>query len=203
MITTAFLIVLTLLAVYAGSFIRKHNVKFYVGALLLSILSFIFKDLFFAMPFIKGFLGLAFFYLVMLAGALKNKTKLRVKLMGVRKEYSIIGSIVVTPHALNYTLLWLNGTRSIEWFGLVAYVIMIPLFVTSFVVIRKKMKNKDWKLLQSSAYIVYLLLFIHLILNYTKKINLILYLAMFLAYFGMKLLFEVNKYKSKRAKKNH
>lgn len=200
MIAAIFLVILTVLAVYAGPFIRKHNVVIYVGALLLSVLAFMLRDKAFTLPFVKGFLGLSFFYIVMITGALKNKSKLRIKLMGVRREYSIVGFIVITPHALNYTLLWLNGSRSIEWFGLIAFTLMIPLFITSFVKIRKLMKNKTWKLLQSLAYIIYLVLFIHLMINYTKTINLILYLVMFITYFGLKIIYEVNKYKQKKLK---
>ena len=73
MIVAAFLIILTLLAIYANKLIRKHNVKLYFLALILSVLSFIFKDHILAMPFIKGFLGLSFFYIVMITGALKKQ----------------------------------------------------------------------------------------------------------------------------------
>lgn len=201
MIVAAFLVVLTLLAYFANPQIRKHNVKIYIIASILSIIAFIFKDHPLAMPFVKGFLGLSFFYIVMLTGALGKKNKLRLKFMGVRREYSIVGFIVVSPHALNYTILWLNGTRSFEWFGTIAFLLMIPLFVTSFLVIRKKMKNATWKLLQSAAYVIYILLFIHLILNYTKQINLILYLVLFISYFVLKAIYEIKKYKLKMNKK--
>ncbi|HKM29582.1 MAG TPA: ferric reductase-like transmembrane domain-containing protein [Bacilli bacterium] len=200
MIVAIFLVILTLLAIYANQFIRKHNVKIYIAAVVISIVSFIFRDKAPALPFVKGFLGLSFFYIVMLTGALKNKSKLRLKFMGVRREYSIIGFIVATPHALNYLMEWLNATRSLEWFGLIVFVLMIPLFITSFATIRKKMKNKTWKLLQSAAYLIYVLLFVHLILNYTKTINLILYIIILGTYFVMKIIYEINKYKTKKTK---
>lgn len=202
MIVAAFLILLTLLAIYANKLIRKHNVKLYILALVLSVLSFIFKDHNLAIPFMKGFLGLSFFYIVMITGALKNKSKLRNKLMGIRREYSILGFIVVSPHALHYILLALDGTRALEWYGFIAFLIMIPLFVTSFLSVRKKMKFSHWKLLQKTAYVVYLLLFIHLILHYSKPINLVLYLIIFIFYFVMKFIFELNKYKQKKEKTN-
>lgn len=62
------------------------------------------------------------------------------------------------------------------------------------------MKVKTWNLIQSAAYIIYLLLFIHLILNYTQTINLILYIVIFGFYFVMKIIYEVRKFKTKRYK---
>ncbi|MDX9691737.1 MAG: hypothetical protein RBT45_04715 [Acholeplasmataceae bacterium] len=201
MIVLAFLIILTILAFFAGKFIRKHNVKIYIVATIVSILAFIFKDKAFSTPIMQGFLGLSFFYLVMVTGAIDKKHKIKAKLLGLRREYSIIGFIVITPHALKYTLQGLNGTIALEWFGIISFVLMIPLFVTSFLTIRKKMKAKTWNLIQSAAYIIYLLLFIHLILNYTLKINLILYLVIFIFYFVMKINYEIKKLKVKKNKR--
>lgn len=203
MIVLAFLILLTILAIYASKFIRKHNVKIYIFLTILSILAFIFKDVAITTPIMQGFLGLSFFYVVMITGAIDKKYKIKAKFMGLRREYSIIGFIVITPHALNYTLEGLNGTRSLEWFGIISFVLMIPLFITSFLIIRKKMKPKTWNLIQSAAYIIYILLFIHLILNYTQKINLILYLVIFLFYFVLKFIYEIKKYKHKKTMAAH
>lgn len=200
MIVLVFLILLTIAALHFGKFIRKHNIKIYIVATILAILAFIFKDKTFALPFIQGFLGLSFFYLVMVTGAIKKTNKIRLKLMGVRREYSIIGFIVIAPHALNYTIQGLDGTRQLEWFGLIAFSLMIPLFITSFVKIRKTMKAVTWNRLQSIAYIIYILLFIHLILNYTKTINLVLYLVIFGFYFISKFIFELKKYLDKKKK---
>lgn len=201
MIVLVFLILLTVLAYFAGKFIRKHNVKIYMVAAIVSVLAFIFKDKAVTTPIMQGFLGLSFFYIVMITGAIDKKYKIRAKFSGLRREYSIIGFIVITPHALNYMLQGLNGTIDLEWFGIISFVLMIPLFVTSFLTIRKKMKAKTWNLIQSAAYIIYLLLFVHLILNYTQKINLILYLVIFIFYFVMKAIYEIKKYKIKRNKR--
>jgi len=200
MIVLVFLILLTLVAFYLGKQMRKHNVKIYIAATLLSILAFIFKEKAFTEPFIQGFLGLSFFYLVMVTGALKKSSKLRLKLTGVRREYSILGFITITPHALNYTLEWINGERSLALLGFSAFIIMIPLFVTSFVSIRRKMKAKTWNLIQSAAYVIYLLLLIHLILNYTKTINLVLYIVIFSYYIVMKIVYEYKRFKAKQLK---
>ena len=202
MIVLAFLIILTILALHAGKFIRKHNVKIYIAAAIISILAFIFQDKAITTPVMQGFLGLSFFYIVMITGAIDKKHKIKAKFVGLRREYSIIGFIIISPHALNYTLQGLNGTRSLEWFGLISFVLMIPLFITSFLAIRKKMKAKTWNLIQSAAYIIYLLLFVHLILNYTQTINLVLYIVIFGFYFVMKIIYEVKKIRIKRNKQS-
>lgn len=200
MIVAIFLVVFTLLAYFANPFIRKHNILLYIMAVVISALAFIFKDFVLMMPIIKGFLGLSLFYIVMITGTLKNKSKLKIKLMGVRREYSIIGFIVLIPHALDHVLKLINGTNLTEWFGFAAFVLMIPLFITSFLIIRKKMKNKTWRVLQSLAYIIYILFFVHLIINYTKTINLVLYVIIFTLYFVMKIIYEINKYRTKKKK---
>jgi hypothetical protein len=51
-------------------------------------------------------------------------------------------------------------------------IIMLPLFVTSFMSVRRKMKAKKWKQLQRLAYIFYALLYCHVImLNYSRALR--------------------------------
>ncbi|MBN2605594.1 MAG: ferric reductase-like transmembrane domain-containing protein [Bacilli bacterium] len=186
MITLVLIILFGLFAYFFQKQIRKNQVVIYLVALLISIAAFILFDFPLLTPITHGFTGLALFYLVMMAGALPNKTKLKKSLMSVRKEYSIIGFIVATPHALHYTIEYLNGEIAIPLFGIIAYLIMIPLFVTSFHVFRRKMSFRAWKLVQRLAYLVYGLLLIHLILNYSLKINFVLYIVLFTVYFILK-----------------
>jgi DMSO/TMAO reductase YedYZ heme-binding membrane subunit len=151
-------------------------------------------------PFVQGFLGLSFFYIVMLTGALKKKSKLRIKYAGIRKEYSILGFIFITSHALKYFVEFLDGEIALEWFGVAIYLIMLPLFITSFMVIRKKMSRKAWVYLQKLAYVSYIILFIHLILNASNTPNLVVYLLLFIPYIVMKLVREITEFKIKMKK---
>lgn len=201
MISLVFLILFTVIALYFGNFIRKNSIKFYIAATIISIVAFLLNDKPFMKPIAQGFLGLSLFYLVMVTGALPKKSKLQIKLYGLRREYSIIGFIFSIPHALKYILQVFEGTRTMPWFGLVAFAIMIPLFITSFQSVRKRMSLKTWKLIQSPAYIIYILLFIHLIKNYTLKINLILYIVMFSFYFISKIIYEIKNFKEIKRKK--
>jgi DMSO/TMAO reductase YedYZ heme-binding membrane subunit len=200
MITLLFIILFAILALYASTFVRKYSIHLYIGFTLLAILAFIIIEHPLLAPVKQGAIGLGLFYLVMLAGALKNKTRLKIALMKVRKEYSIIGFIVITPHALHYTLAFIDHSITLPWLGFIAYGIMIPLFITSFTRIRKRMAPRHWKSLQRLAYIVYIGLFIHLILNASNRINMILYIVVFAVYFILKAIFEYKRFSHKKRK---
>ena len=186
MITLIFIIIFTFIALKIPGKIRRYEISIYLLASVVAILSLVFNSHFLFAPIIKGFVGLALFYLVMIASSLKVKTKLRKGLMGLRKHYSILGFILITPHAVYYLIQIITGNQAFTPFGIAAYGIMIPLFITSFLSIRKKMKPSSWKNLQRLAYISYGLLLIHLILHYTNRLNLILYLILAVLYFYLK-----------------
>lgn len=196
MIALILLVILTVLAFYKDSLIRKHSVKLYIILTVLAVLALLKSDIVIFKPIIQGFMGLALFYLVMIAGALP-KSKLQKKLMSIRREFSIIGFIVITPHGLHYILEAINGERTLAILGVIAYAIMIPLFITSFKAVRKKMTIHTWRKLQSAAYVVYILLSIHLLLNYTLTINLVLYIVLFGVYYFLKAKKELMKSKKK------
>lgn len=198
MIVLLFATLLTLLAVYKGKWIRKHNLKLYIGTTIFAVLAFILQDKVKIFdPFIEGFVGLSIFYVVMVTGALKDKSKLKIKLAGIRREYSIIGFILITPHATKYLLEYLQGDISLPLWGVLGYGIMIPLFITSFMVIRKKMSRNAWVQLQRFAYVSYIFLFIHLIVN-AEMPNLAVYLVLFVGYFTMKIYRETVKFTNKK-----
>jgi DMSO/TMAO reductase YedYZ heme-binding membrane subunit len=199
MIVVPFVIVFALLAIYQGKFIRKHNVKIYIVISIISIVAFFLADKVKLMePFVQGYLGLSLLYIVMFTGALKKKSKLIIKLSSVRREYSIIGFIFLTPHATKYFIEFLSDITEIEqWIGIVAYAIMLPLFVTSFMVFRKKFSFEGWKKLQKWAYLAYILIFIHLILV-AEMPNLLVYIVLFVPYIILKLIKEYKLYKIKK-----
>ena len=194
MITVPFIIVLTVLAVNFGKLIRKQNVKLYIGFFVLAVLSFILRyKLPFTEPINQGYLGFSFLYIVMFTGALKKKSKLRIKLMSIRREYSIIGFILLTPHSLKYLFEFFNKEIRFEWFGVIPYLIMLPLFITSFMVIRKRMTQRAWVNIQRYAYIAYILIFIHLIIV-AEFPNLAIYIVLFMPYITLKLFIEITSY---------
>ena len=198
MLTLPIAIIFILLAIYARGFIRKHSIKLYIVVTIISILAFLITKFPLFFPIQKGAFGLSFFYVVMLTGALKNKSKLRIALFSVRKEYSILGFIIISPHALNNFIKYVMGDISIPIFGIIAYSIMIPLFITSFTIVRKKFKYTAWKNLQRFAYISYILLFVHLMVN-SESPNKIVYIILFVFYGVLKAIYEIKKYTSKKA----
>lgn len=198
MMVLLFVPLFAVLAYFQGKFIRKHNIVLYIVATIISILVFVFQDVSKLTDLlIHGLGGLSFLYLVMLTGALNKKSTLFKKLMGVRREYSIIGFILISPHALNFFIELLSDFEGIKTlFGVVAFVIMIPLFVTSFMAIRTKFSYKTWKALHKWSYLAYILIFIHIILV-SGFPNIIAYLVLFVPYFILKIIKEYKLIKKK------
>jgi DMSO/TMAO reductase YedYZ heme-binding membrane subunit len=77
---------------------------------------------------------------------------------------------------------------------------MTPLFITSFMKIRKKMSRKSWVNLQRFAYVVYVLIFIHLLLMASMP-NILVYIVLFVPYFILKIIKEVKKYRGNKQQK--
>ena len=182
MITIPLIIIVTLLGYFFSSKIRKNSLPIYLAFSVISIVAYFVRDFPGFLPFYKGFLGLAIFYVVMMIGILGKKTKIYKRLYSIRAELSIIGFIILTPHAIFFIINKLFFTGKFEWIGLIAYIIMVPLFITSFTKIRNKFKFYEWKIIQNFAYIVYMLIFVHLIISASITINLILYIVLFTPY---------------------
>jgi DMSO/TMAO reductase YedYZ heme-binding membrane subunit len=193
MLIIPFVLVITLLSYYFGEKLKKYNLYFYIFAAILGVLALIFSAKQFTLPFNQGFLGFSFFYVVMIIGLLNKESKIYKRLFKVRPELSILGFILLSPHAIFYlmeriTANYIPDTRIVSLsflIGVLAYLIMIPLFVTSFKIIENKTQFFKWKKLQRFAYIVYLAIFIHLIFV-AEMPNLVIYLILFVPYFILK-----------------
>lgn len=166
--------------------IHKYSIYLFIVATAISIFSVLNPDIAQLEPITEGFLGLAFLYLVMIAGAFKKGTYLNKRLRSIRKEYSVLGFILLSPHAIYYLLLSLNGDTSFEWLGIIAFVVMIPLFVISFTTIKKRMEIKNWYIVHKASYFVYLLIYLHLILIGLSS-NIPIYTVLFAIYTFLKL----------------
>lgn len=179
--------ILMALAYYLAPQILKYRKQLYVGVwfVLAAIIALRGKP--FVTPFVKGFVGFAFFYVVMITGALNPSWKLTKKLRSVRAPYSILGFVLLMSHPLNYVAEVLSKQRDIPYFGVAAFLIMIPLFITSYMTIRKKMKAQSWVKLQRWAYPVYALMLIHLVVNASSPQNRIVAILLFVPYVGLKV----------------
>ena len=170
------------LAQVATPWLLKHRLVLYIGIWGITLAAVIGQDLPIMTPIVKGMVGFSFLYTVMVTGALDPRWKLTRKLKSVRGIYSILGFVLLIGHPLNYAPEVLSGVREIPIFGLAAFVIMVPLFITSYLVIRKRMMPKTWIKLQQWAYVSYALILVHLIVNGTTPQNKIIAILLFAIY---------------------
>ena len=225
-----FIISLCLIIIFvivAGEMLRKRPLPFYVGAILLTLISVfatwnklgilqaVFK------PLSGGAIVGAIFVIVMFAGAFPPGGFGARTFMPVRAQLSIIGCIAAIGHGLslgkNYVLrivgsiIGRSGEASYDFITTASLIIsaalllvMLPLFVTSFKFIRKKMNGKTWKKVQRFAYLFYALMFIHILAFEIPKamrgvkgyaINVFAYSLVFMSYLFCRILRQVYRNK--------
>lgn len=190
------LIIITVISLIFSTSIRKNPHFFYALSIAIALASSIIEIIKINSPItlqsnlayleklsLHGNYSVSCFILVMFAGALNNKWQITKKLLSIRAQLSIIGSILISPHIIIYTFYFIRNLlshkaiSSTKWIytiaGLIAFLIMVPLFITSFKKIRSKMKFAAWKNLQRYAYIFYSLVYLHIIviLINSKKVD--------------------------------
>ena len=167
--------ILFLFIFFFSRHIHKNQYKYEIGAFILSNFVILIQPRFFdiQVPILNqlitsGHLSLAIFLLVMFAGVLKKNSKAKKSLSLVRGELAVIGFIFLLPHAFARLALSLSGYNMS---GLFAFILFIPLTITSFMFVRKKMNPKHWKNLHKLAYVGYFLIYIHLAFNISANPN--------------------------------
>lgn len=165
----------------------------------------------------RGYISIAFFILVMFVGALNTKWVITKKLLSIRAKLAIIASILIIPHCIMYfaRFILLKLPKIIKTgiipkiyigyitVGIIAFIIMLPLFITSFNKVRRKMKGTQWRNLQRVAYIFYFLIYIHILLIILNEkemdwLKLIIYTTIF----GVYTILRLTKYKNSRQAKS-
>ncbi len=147
-----------------------------------------------------GYVALGIFLVVMYTGVL-NRGLVWKRLMGVRAELSIIASILLLPHAVSFTEYLLedvgvfSGTIA-YYLGILAFLIMVPLTLTSFMFVRKQVGGKRWKKLHQFAYLFYAMVGLHLI--FIQNDRMWMYIAIFGVYFLLKGSMKLETYYKKR-----
>jgi len=183
-----FLYSIIITCVFIGLFgkkIKRHSTLFYSLFLAISLLAILIvwggfrlsgPVRAYVLPILaRGGLAGAFFIVVMITGALPNKTGLQRVLLPIRGELSILASILTLGHNIAYGRTYFVALLSKDSAllltqklaavcSLLMISIMIPLFVTSFPGVRRRMKAKKWKKLQRLAYLFYALLGVHIML---------------------------------------
>lgn len=153
--------------------------------------------------FSRGIFATASFMIVMFLGTIKKHNDFSKKLMAIRGEMSIMASLLVFSHniifGLRYFPILFTNPSSMPQRQLIASIItiflllmLIPLFVTSFKTVRRKMKAKSWKNLQKMAYPFFIGIYIHVMVLYSANWNenmvgVVIYTLIYLAYIILRL----------------
>lgn len=159
MIFICTLILVTILSLLLTSSIKKHHYLYYSLATGIAIITSFYEILRITSnaklegiiltlekTSIRGLISVSFFILVMYAGALNQKWTITKKLRSIRAELAIIGAIMLLPHGIVYFIRFIilklpriinEGSLPVLYLsyiavGLIGFIIMIPLFITSF-----------------------------------------------------------------------
>lgn len=166
-------------------------------------------------PFEKGAMAAALFTVVMYTGAARITGLYR-----VRKQLAVIAGIFTLGHNATYIIRTIlavkngggetvsgqmlpgqiqigqiqSGQMLAARVTVIALLFLIPLWVTSFTRIRKKMSARGWKRLQRLAYPFYLLLYVHAMILFASnlerldyRINVVVYTLVFGVYVALQL----------------
>lgn len=206
-----------LIIVLGHNQIRKHAAVSYIIATIISlaVIAAVWSGAASHLPawaeyivpiFTQGGLAGGLFAAVMYAAAVPNGSKFMRTVMPIRGELSIIACILTLGHNIafgrTYFAALFTGSP-LRWNYLAAAIcslimlcIMLPLFITSFKCVRRKMKPRSWKRLQRFAYGFYALMYLHILFlnlpsartgNLGGQLSVILYSILFLTYGCMRV----------------
>ena len=184
------IVILTLLCSLAffhffGKALKKKPAVLYGICILLSLVSIFypregglpFLDFFFKKIMQRGVLAGSLFIWVMLAPVLPKSFSGRKTIYLLRGEMAICASLITLAHNLAFGGKYFGalflGQGHISLMELHAAIVsclmillLIPLTITSFQTVRRKMQAKTWKKLQNWSYLFYLLLYLHIFFIY-------------------------------------
>ncbi|MDD6920259.1 MAG: ferric reductase-like transmembrane domain-containing protein [Eubacteriales bacterium] len=188
------LIIITLFYILTAGAIKKMPVAFYVGIYLWTgfVIVYYSAKFYEVMPqwftahfmdiFQRGIFSTVTFMIVMFLGTVRKHNNITKKLMRVRGEISIIGCFSALCHNILFGMIYfvmlvknpaLMSTRSLiaSILTIVLLALMLPLLITSFKCVRRKMKAKTWKNVQRLAYPFFILIYVHVMVLFTADIN--------------------------------
>ena len=184
------IVILTLLCSLAffhflGKAVKKKPAVLYGICILLSLASIFypregglpFLGFFFQKIMQRGILAGSLFILVMIAPVLPKRFSGRKTIYLLRGEMAICASLITLAHNLAFGGKYFGavffGQGHISLMELHAAIVsclmillLIPLTITSFQTVRRKMQAKSWKKLQNWSYLFYLLLYLHIFFIY-------------------------------------
>ena len=170
---------------FFGKAVKKKPAVLYGICILLSLVSIFypregglpFLDFFFKKIMQRGILAGSLFIWVMLAPVLPKSFSGRKIIYLLRGEMAICASLITLAHNLAFGGKYFGalflGQGHISLMELHAAIVsclmillLIPLTITSFQTVRRKMQGKSWKKLQNWSYLFYLLLYLHIFFIY-------------------------------------
>lgn len=170
---------------FFGKAVKKKPAVLYGICILLSLVSIFypregglpFLDFFFKKIMQRGILAGSLFILVMLAPVLPKSFSGRKTIYLLRGEMAICASLITLAHNLAFGGKYFGalflGQGHISLMELHAAIVsclmillLIPLTITSFQTVRRKMQAKTWKRLLNWSYLFYLLLYLHIFFIY-------------------------------------
>jgi len=170
---------------FFGKALKKKPAVLYGICILLSLVSIFypreggipFLDFFFKKIMQRGVLAGSLFIWVMQAPVLPKSSSERKTIYLFRGEMAICASLITLAHNLAFGGKYFGalflGQGHISLMELHAAIVsclmillLIPLTITSFQTVRRKMQAKSWKKLQNWSYLFYLLLYLHIFFIY-------------------------------------
>ena len=142
----------------AGTFLHKHQHIFFSLAIIISVVMYYVGGEFLELTVFSGHFSLALMLMVIIGGMLPKNSGYRKVLQPVRGDLAIYSFIFLIPHGLTNLSLALLGYNVT---GLIAFVLMLPLYVTSLTVVREKMPKHIWHHMHKIAYLAYAILYLH------------------------------------------
>jgi DMSO/TMAO reductase YedYZ heme-binding membrane subunit len=144
--------------VFVGNFLHKHQLIFIPFTLFLAILIYVIQGEFLSLIVLSGHLSLALMMLVIIGGMLPKQSVFRQILQPVRGDLALYSFVFLVPHGLKNISLVLAGYNVT---GLIAFIVMLPLYVTSLTIVRNKMPKHLWHQMHKLAYLGYAVLYVH------------------------------------------
>lgn len=214
------IVLVLLLALSCHGAIRKRPGVFYALAVLLVLLEVPYYAMglraeapdwfnrFFVNLFSRGAFSTALFMVVMYLGALDTSRSQVRKLLAIRGPLSILACILTLGHNIVYgmrhfVMLFLApaemkpNTLAAALISLVMIALMLPLMITSFQGVRRRMAARSWKRLQRLAYVFFGLIYVHVMVLFVPKfgkkyVDILVYTLIFGVYLALRVTKAVN-----------
>ncbi len=188
------LILITLFYLVTAKAIKKMPVLFYLGTYLIQALVigyYAFKcneqmpkwfNTYIMEFFKRGMFSTVTFIIVMYLGVFIKHNFVSKRLMQIRGELSIIGCFSIICHNIIFGVVYfpslIEHPKMMTWRTLSASILtvilllmMIPMFITSFKCVRKRMKAKSWKNIQRMAYPFFIGIYIHVMILFSANVS--------------------------------